>query len=134
MLGREGGRPQADSLFPAKTDEALGAEGRGAAVGARDALVLFGALIDEALEDQVWVTVVATGYDGAPTVRRAAQPAGARRLVEPMGEPRGAGRSPPPPPRHGYEDREDMRRRAATASVQSREREAPARRSGGLRV
>jgi hypothetical protein len=27
-----------------------------------------------------------------------------------------------------------MRRRAATASVQSREREAPARRAGGLRV
>jgi hypothetical protein len=27
-----------------------------------------------------------------------------------------------------------MRRRAATAAVQSREREAPSRRSGGLRV
>jgi hypothetical protein len=44
--------------------------------------------------------------------------------------------SPPPPPRHGYEDREDSRRRAAIATVQprEREREAPARRAGGLRV
>ncbi len=99
-----------------------------------EANIIFGAMIDEALEDQVWVTVVATGYDGAPMPRRAEQPAGARRLVEPKGEPRVTRSSPPPPPRHGYEDREEMRRRAATASVQSREREAPARRSGGLRV
>jgi hypothetical protein len=40
---------------------------------------------------------------------------------------------PSPPPRHGYEDRDDQRRRA-TSAVQTREREAPARRSGGLRV
>ena len=99
-----------------------------------EANIIFGAMIDEALEDQVWVTVVATGYDGAPVPRRTEQPAGARRLVEPKGEPRVSRSVPPPPPRHGYEDREEMRRRAATASVQSREREAPARRSGGLRV
>ena len=32
-----------------------------------DANIIFGAMVDEKLEDQVWVTVVATGYgDGAP--------------------------------------------------------------------
>jgi len=97
-----------------------------------EANIIFGAMIDEALEDQVWVTVVATGYDGASMPRRAEQPAGARRLVEPLGEPR-VSRGLPPPPRHGYEDREALRR-PATEAVQSREREAPARRAGGLRV
>ena len=29
-----------------------------------DANIIFGAMVDEKLEDQVWVTVVATGYDG----------------------------------------------------------------------
>ena len=37
-----------------------------------EANIIFGAMIDETLEDQVWVTVVATGYDGAPSARRAA--------------------------------------------------------------
>jgi cell division protein FtsZ len=44
-----------------------------------DANIIFGAMVDEKLDDQVWVTVVATGY-GA----RAALPA----LREPAGEPR----------------------------------------------
>ena len=44
-----------------------------------DANIIFGAMVDEKLDDPVWVTVVATGYgDGA---RR-------RRLEEPAGEPR----------------------------------------------
>jgi cell division protein FtsZ len=44
-----------------------------------DANIIFGAMVDERLDDPVWVTVVATGYgDGA---RR-------RRLEEPAGEPR----------------------------------------------
>jgi cell division protein FtsZ len=46
-----------------------------------DANIIFGAMIDEKLDDVVWVTVVATGYgDG-----RDGQ---ARRLQEPRGEPR----------------------------------------------
>ena len=35
-----------------------------------DANIIFGAMVDEKLEDQVWVTVVATGYgDGRPPAR-----------------------------------------------------------------
>ena len=47
-----------------------------------EANIIFGAMVDEKLEDQVWVTVVATGYGGEPTRRRA------RDLEEPTGEPR----------------------------------------------
>jgi cell division protein FtsZ len=45
-----------------------------------DANIIFGAMVDEKIEgDQVWITVVATGYDERrPT----------HRLVEPAGEPR----------------------------------------------
>jgi len=40
-----------------------------------DANIIFGANIDEELTDQVWVTVVATRFDGRPTPRaRAAEP------------------------------------------------------------
>jgi cell division protein FtsZ len=70
-----------------------------------DANIIFGAMVDEKLEDQVWVTVVATGYgDGRPR-REAERPMlserrGAERslsdrraperhsLREPIGEPR----------------------------------------------
>jgi cell division protein FtsZ len=46
-----------------------------------DANIIFGAMVDEKLEDQVWVTVVATGYgDRARPGRQA--------LEEPAGEPR----------------------------------------------
>jgi cell division protein FtsZ len=48
-----------------------------------DANIIFGAMVDERLTDQVWVTVVATGYAdqrGPRPVRRA--------LEEPDGEPR----------------------------------------------
>jgi cell division protein FtsZ len=45
-----------------------------------DANIIFGAMVDEKIEgDQVWITVVATGYDER-------RPKG--RLVEPAGEPR----------------------------------------------
>jgi cell division protein FtsZ len=48
-----------------------------------DANIIFGALVDEKLEDQVWVTVVATGYaDGRRPERRE------DRFQEPAGEPR----------------------------------------------
>jgi len=45
-----------------------------------DANIIFGAMVDEKIEgDQVWITVVATGYDDRKP---------ASRLVEPTGEPR----------------------------------------------
>ena len=48
-----------------------------------DANIIFGAMVDEKLDDQVWVTVVATGYGDAPRLapKRTA-------LQEPTGEPR----------------------------------------------
>jgi cell division protein FtsZ len=48
-----------------------------------DANIIFGAMVDEKLDDQVWITVVATGYSGDVTPRREAH-----RLREPAGEPR----------------------------------------------
>jgi cell division protein FtsZ len=63
-----------------------------------DANIIFGAMVDEKLEDQVWVTVVATGYG-----------AGASRpqLREPTGEPRvkRTGASPRERDRDGRESR-----------------------------
>ena len=44
-----------------------------------DANIIFGAMVDEKLDDQVWVTVVATGYG---------ERSESRRLQEPEGEPR----------------------------------------------
>ena len=48
-----------------------------------DANIIFGAMVDEQLGDQVWVTVVATGYGEPP---RAVRDQG--RFQEPAGEPR----------------------------------------------
>ncbi len=53
-----------------------------------DANIIFGAMIDEKLLDQVWVTVVATGYG---ELSRTVRP----RLEEPAGEPRVTRTSPP---------------------------------------
>jgi cell division protein FtsZ len=47
-----------------------------------DANIIFGAMVDDKLDDQVWVTVVATGY-GDQGRRRSVS-----RLEEPAGEPR----------------------------------------------
>jgi cell division protein FtsZ len=47
-----------------------------------DANIIFGAMLDEHLDDQVWVTVVATGY-GDNGRRKSLE-----RLKEPTGEPR----------------------------------------------
>jgi len=44
-----------------------------------DANIIFGAMVDEKLDDQVWVTVVATGYGDE----------GRRKSVRMMGEPAG---------------------------------------------
>ncbi len=49
-----------------------------------DANIIFGAMVDEKLEDQVWVTVVATGYEQ----ERSGRLSGRGRLEEPAGEPR----------------------------------------------
>jgi cell division protein FtsZ len=46
-----------------------------------DANIIFGAMVDDKLEDQVWVTVVATGYVDAKGPAR-------RPMEEPIGEPR----------------------------------------------
>jgi cell division protein FtsZ len=61
-----------------------------------DANIIFGAMVDEKLTDNVWVTVIATGYgDGRPRMRQPArQEVGEGRredrsaLREPTGEPR----------------------------------------------
>jgi cell division protein FtsZ len=47
-----------------------------------EANIIFGAMVDDGLDDQVWVTVVATGYEEEPA------PPARRGLVEPAGEPR----------------------------------------------
>jgi len=60
----------------------------------QDANIIFGAMVDDKLEDQVWVTVVATGFgdqrprrrEEAPSARTVEQPR--RPLREPVGEPR----------------------------------------------
>ncbi len=62
-----------------------------------DANIIFGAMVDEKLDDQVWVTVVATGFGDPRPRRRAEEPFTARAhgeaeqrrpLREPVGEPR----------------------------------------------
>jgi cell division protein FtsZ len=56
-----------------------------------DANIIFGANVDEELSDQLWVTVVATRFDGRPQVtRRAAEPT-IRRTKEPEAGRRGRG-------------------------------------------
>lgn len=58
-----------------------------AAAAHPDANIIFGAMVDDKLEDQVWVTVVATRYGDAPRRRR--EP-----VEEPAGEPRVERRTP----------------------------------------
>ncbi|HWD77193.1 MAG TPA: cell division protein FtsZ [Solirubrobacteraceae bacterium] len=62
-----------------------------------DANIIFGAMVDEKLDDQVWVTVVATGFGEERPRRREEEPFAARSRVEdeprrplrePAGEPR----------------------------------------------
>jgi cell division protein FtsZ len=95
-----------------------------------EANIIFGAMVDESLEDQVWVTVVATRYGGAPA---------ARRLEEPTGEPRVERRThsvKPPPPAYRGPEHEDYRRatyREDYGRAPERDPE-PARRGGGLAV
>jgi cell division protein FtsZ len=62
-----------------------------------DANIIFGAMVDEKLDDQVWVTVVATGY-GEDGVRKSVS-----RMREPAAEfkVQRAGAAKPPRPRRG---------------------------------
>jgi cell division protein FtsZ len=57
-----------------------------------DANIIFGAMLDEKLDDQVWVTVVATGYGERRPRRKEMELESlgerARELREPAGEPR----------------------------------------------
>jgi cell division protein FtsZ len=50
-----------------------------------DANIIFGAMLDEKLEDEVWITVVATGYGEKPASRHESTLGSLR---EPIGEPR----------------------------------------------
>jgi cell division protein FtsZ len=56
-----------------------------------EANIIFGAMVDEKLDDQVWVTVVATGYE-EPGRRPLRRPV----VEEPAGEPRVERRTRPP--------------------------------------
>jgi cell division protein FtsZ len=60
-----------------------------AAAAHPEANIIFGAMVDEKLDDQVWVTVVATGY--GPVASKPQR----RRMEEPAGEPRVQRREPP---------------------------------------
>ncbi len=60
-----------------------------------DANIIFGAMVDEKLDDQVWVTVVATGYAAERSTRQARRDVKAA-LREPEGEPRVERRGAPP--------------------------------------
>jgi cell division protein FtsZ len=60
-----------------------------AAAAHPEANIIFGAMVDEKLDDQVWVTVVATGY--GPTASKPQR----RRMEEPAGDPRIQRREPP---------------------------------------
>jgi cell division protein FtsZ len=53
-----------------------------------DANIIFGAMVDEKLDDQVWVTVVATGFGERPRRRRQEEPFSRSRPAEPETSPR----------------------------------------------
>jgi cell division protein FtsZ len=53
-----------------------------------DANIIFGAMLDDKLEDEVWITVVATGYGDRRPPRREEEGPGMSRFSEPRGEPR----------------------------------------------
>jgi cell division protein FtsZ len=101
-----------------------------AAAAHPDANIIFGAMVDEKLEDQVWVTVVATGFDGAPPRREEAAP---RRVQEPAGGEVRVERRMPMRPREPERPRERERPRDRERD-RPREDRSPIRREGGLGV
>ena len=78
-----------------------------------EANIIFGAMVDDKLDDQVWVTVVATGYaDGITPRRRSDEPGATRGLEEPRGEPRHQ-------PARAADAREPQPRRSRRAGIHS---------------
>jgi cell division protein FtsZ len=69
-----------------------------------DANIIFGAMVDEKLDDQVWVTVVATGYGDARRQIARDLGTGTGALREPAGEPR-VRRTSSGPPRPAHAQR-----------------------------
>ena len=53
-----------------------------------DANIIFGAMVDEKLADEVWITVVATGYGDRPAPRRARAPRAEPSAIAADPEPR----------------------------------------------
>ena len=53
-----------------------------------DANIIFGAMLDDKLDDEVWITVVATGYGDRRPPRREEENRGLSGFKEPRGEPR----------------------------------------------
>jgi cell division protein FtsZ len=53
-----------------------------------DANIIFGAMVDEKVDDQVWVTVVATGYGDRPQLRAAPRGEGRAERIPADAEPR----------------------------------------------
>ena len=80
-----------------------------------DANIIFGAMVDEKLDDQVWVTVVATGYGDGRARAVAARVRGAARR---------AARRAPHGPRASVDDAPDRARRAASSTSRSSSRAA----------
>jgi cell division protein FtsZ len=88
-----------------------------------DANIIFGAMVDEKLDDAVWVTVVATGYgNGRP--RRA--------LEEPAGEPRVRRTAEREPRRERESERDRDRDRDREPARVERERPPERRRNLGV--
>jgi cell division protein FtsZ len=95
-----------------------------------EANIIFGAMVDENLEDQVWVTVVATRYGGAPPRRRLEEPAGEPRVERRLRPQAERPQYRPAPPHEAYPTEREEPRRAP-----EREREPePARHRSGLVV
>ncbi|MBW3608952.1 MAG: hypothetical protein KY463_11460 [Actinobacteria bacterium] len=108
-----------------------------------EANIIFGAMVDETLEDQVWVTVVATRYSGETARRRLEEPAGEPRVTR--GARPSAGREDFRRPVEDYRhprdrnyrapaEREDYRPRAPEPEPEPEPEPAPGRRGGGLGV
>jgi cell division protein FtsZ len=82
-----------------------------------EANIIFGAMVDEDLDDQVWVTVVATRYGGQTS---------STRFEEPRGEPRvSRGTAPRPMPPPVRRERDDYRRAPAPAPAPPRRASSP---------
>jgi cell division protein FtsZ len=60
-----------------------------------EANIIFGAMLDDKLEDEVWVTVVATGYGDRPAVRAEERGGGLREARDEYRVSRGSGRREP---------------------------------------